>query len=352
VISRSSTFTYKGKRLDARQVSRELRARYVVEGSVQEAAGRVRVAVQLVDGVQGTQVAAERFERAMGDVFALQDDVVQSIVVAIEPALSRAERQRARRKPTPQLDAWESFQRGAELLFALRSKDELVEALEFFRRARALDHDFGAAAALAACCHAALLSYHWADQPAENIAEGMTAAETALALAEDDPWAHTGLGYMCSFLHDGPRATAAFERAIELNPSLTLAYQGLSGMLAVDHPDEAVRVMEKAIRLSPRDPQMHLLVHQLAVAHFMSGRYEDAVRRDEESLRLRADQPHVYRILAAAYGWLGRTEEALATLEKMRHTAPQFTLESFRRVNSAPLVERCLEGWRRAGWRE
>jgi adenylate cyclase len=350
VISRSSTFTYKGKRIDARQVSRELRARYVVEGSVQGAAGRVRVAVQLVDGVQGLQMSAERWDRELDDVFALQDEIAQTIVGAIEPALTRAERRRARQKPAPQLDAWESFQHGAWLLFGLRSREDLLQALQFFAQARRLDPGFGSAAALESVAYAVLLTYQWADDPEEAAAAALAAAETSLALGEDDPWAHTALGYACSFAGERSRAIAAFERAIDLNPSLALAYQGLSGMLSAEHPDEALRVMEKGVRLSPRDPQMHLLVHQLAVAHFMAGRYADAVARDEESLRLRADQPHVYRILAAAYGHLGRDTDALDALAKMRRVAPQFSLDTFQRTNSAALVERCLEGWRRTGW--
>jgi adenylate cyclase len=218
VISRSSTFTYKSNRVDARQVSRELRARYVVEGSVQEVAGRVRIAVQLVDGVQGLQLSSERYDRELGDVFALQDDIVQAIVSTIEPALTRAERQRARQKPPPQLDAWESFQRGAWLLFGLRAKDELLAALELFRRARQLDPTFASTAALESIAHTALVTYHWSDDPDVDIAAAWRPAEASLALADDDPWSHCALGYACSFGGvSAPRAIAAFERAIELN---------------------------------------------------------------------------------------------------------------------------------------
>jgi adenylate cyclase len=352
VISRSSTFTYRGKRVDARQVSRELRARYVVEGSVQSVAGRVRVTVQLVDGVQGLQMASDRYDRELGDVFALQDEIVQAVVGSIEPALTRAEGLRARQKPAPHLDSWESFQRGAWLLFGLRAKEDLVAALELFRRARRLDPTFATAAALESIAHTALVTYHWTDDADVDIAAARAAAEASLALADDDPWSHCALGYACSFAGGAPRAIAAFERAIELNPSLTLAYMGLSGVLSSSAPDEALRVMEKAIRLSPRDPQMHLYLHQVAVAHFMAGRWADAAARDEECLRLRADQPHVFRVLAASYGHLGRSAEALAALASMRQLAPQFSLEQFKRTNSAALVERSLAGWRLAGWTE
>jgi adenylate cyclase len=352
VISRSSTFTYKDRRVDARQVSRDLRARYVVEGSVQGAGERVRVAVQLVDGVQGLQVASERWDREPGDVLALQDDIVHAIVGAIEPALARAERQRAQRKSAPQLDAWEALQRGRWLLFSLRSGDEVREALALFRRARALDPELATASAHAALAQTALVAFLWEEDVSSLAAEALESAEASVALAEDDPWGWVALGFACGMTGQHARGVAAFERAIELNPSLTLAYQGLSGALAATHPDESVRVVEKAIRLSPRDPQMHLFLNARAIGHLMAGRFADAAASEEESLRLRADQPHVYRVLAAAYGYLGRHADALAALEQMRRVAPQFTLAGFRRANTAPLVERCLEGWRRAGWRE
>jgi adenylate cyclase len=352
VISRSSTFGYKGKRIDARQASRELRARYIVEGSVQRAGSRIRVVVDLVDGMLGHQIFSERYDRELGDVFTLQDDIVMAMVSSIEPALGRAELQRVRAKPTPHLDAWECFQRGSWLLLALRSREEVAQALELFRRARDLDPTFSTAAALEAMCHSAMLLYQWSEDPARSAAAELEAAEASLALREDDPFAHAALGYACSDSGDDQRATAAFERAIELNPSLTIAYQGLAVALSADRPDEAIRVMEKAIRLSPRDRQMHLFLHQLAVAHLVAGRYDDALRCEQESLRLRVDQPHVYRIVAAACGHLGRHAEALDALDKMRRLAPHFSLDVFRRSNSVALFDRCLEGWRRAGWKE
>ncbi len=352
VISRGSTSTYKGRQVDVRQAGRELRARYVVVGSVQGAAGRVRVAVELVDGTQGVQIHSERYERELGDVLQLQDEIVLAILSSIEPALGRAERQRIRLKPAPHLDSWECFQKGAALLFALRTRDEIEEALRLFRRARQLDATFSTAAALEAVCHAGLLTYHWCDDPQQSIRAAREAAETALTLADDDPWAHAAMGYSCSYAGDADGAVAAFERAIELNPSLTMAYQGLSVALSAGRPDEAIRVMEKAIRLSPRDVQMHFFLHQLAVANLVAGRYQAAVDREVESLRLRGDQPHGYRVLAAAYGHLGRSREALDALATMERIAPSFSLDIFRRTNSAALVELCTEGWRRAGWKE
>lgn len=352
VISRSSTFTYKGKQVDARQVSRELGARYVVEGSVQELGGRVRVAVQLIDGVQGVQVTSERWERERGDVLALQDDIATMIVSALEPALARAERQRAQRKPVPQLDAWESFQRARWLAFWLRSADDVREAVRLYARARELDPSFATAAGLEALARFTLITYLWEPDPAGAAVEVLRIAEIGVALDEDDPSVQAALGYASGINGDHAREIAAFERAIELNPSLTIAYEGLAGALCTERPDDAIRIAEKALKLSPRDPHLYFLVHRIAVAHLMADRYEDAIVRDQEALRLRADQPQMYRILAAAYGYLGRSAEALAAIEKMYQVAPHFTVEGFRHAMSAPLVEKCLEGWRRAGWKE
>lgn len=351
VISHSSTLAYRERRSDLREIARDLRARYVVVGSVQSAAGRIRVTVGLVDGLGGVQIHSERHDREIGDVFALQDEIVLAIISSVEPALGRAERSRIRAKSEPQLDAWESFQRGASLLFAVRSRSELEEALRLFRRARELDRNFSTAAALETVCHVAFLTYHWSDDADRSAMEAMEAATTALALGDDDPWAHAAMGYACSFAGDDEGAIASFERAIDLNPSLTMAYQGLAIALTADLPDEAIRVMEKAIRLSPRDVQMHFFLHQLAVAHLMAGRFEEAITRERESLRLRGDQPHGYRLLAAALGHLGRSAEALEALTTMKRIAPGFSLEIFRRNNSPVLVELCLDGWRKAGWK-
>lgn len=350
VISRSSTFTYKAKHVDARQVCRELRTRYVVEGSVQSSATRVRVSVELIDGILGHQIYAERYDRELGDLFALQDDIVMAIVGSIEPALARAERLRARLKPIAHLDAWDCFQRGSGLLFGLRAKEDLDQALGLLQRAHQLDPGLSTAVALQAVAHAVSLLRQWCDNPSDAAAAAMVAAETAVAISDDDPWAQAALGYACSAGGQTERAIAAFERALELNPSLTMAYQGLAVALSDEHPEEAIRVMEKAIRLSPRDPQMHLFLHQIAVAHLVAGRYEDALRREQESIRLRADQPHVYRIIAAAYGHLGRGPEAVGALETMLKLAPHFSIDHFRSSNSKTLVDRCVEGWRRAGW--
>lgn len=280
----------------------------------------------------------------------LQDDIVTTIVNAIEPALAQAERQRAQRKPVPQLDAWESFQRARWLSFGLRSADDVREAVRLYARARELDPSFATAAALEAVARFTLITYLWEPDPARAVPELLRVAEIGLALDEGDPAVQAALGYACGINGDHAREIAAFERAIELNPSLTIAYEGLAGALCAERPDDAIRISEKAIRLSPRDPHMYFLVHRIAVAHLMAGRYEDAVARDEEALKLRADQPQIYRVLAAALGYLGRSGEALAALEKMHQVAPHFTVEGLRHANSPAIVEKCLEGWRRAGW--
>ncbi len=155
---------------------------------------------------------------------------------------------------------------------------------------------------------------------------------------------------MSSFSGDRSRAVSALERALELNPSLTLAYQAFGVVFAVERPDEAIRILEKGIRLSPRDPFVFLFHHQISIAHMMAGRYGEALAAEEKSLRLRSDQPHAYRVLAACYGQLGQIEAARAALERMYQLSPNFSVANLRLSNSEPLVERYLEGWRKAGW--
>jgi adenylate cyclase len=153
-----------------------------------------------------------------------------------------------------------------------------------------------------------------------------------------------------SFRGESARAISALERALEINPSLTLAYQVFGVVFAVDRPDEAIRILEKGIRLSPRDPFVFLFHHQIAVAQMMAGRYRDALAAAERSVALRGDQPHALRVLAACHGHLGQVDAARAALDKMYQLSPKFSVANLRLSNSAPLVERYLEGWRKAGW--
>jgi adenylate cyclase len=316
---------------------------------VRKAAARVRISSQLIDATTGHHLWAERYDRTVRDIFALQDEIVDSIIGALQQTLQKAERERAIRKAPQNLDAWDCVQRGWWHLIQ-GSKEDVVKAHSSFRKAKEMDPHFSIAFSGLALSHLYELSYQWSEAPAQSQAEGLGAAEKAIALDEDEPQAHVALAMACVSTGQYERAVAASERAIELNPSAAWGYWCLGGSLSfLGRPDEGVGLIEKAIRLSPRDPAMHELLFDLGVAHFLAERYEEAIGCEKRSLQSRPGQPGAYRVLAASYGHLGRSEEARAALDRMRELAPDFSLEALRIRVPPAVVERYLEGWRKAG---
>ncbi len=349
VIARSSTFTYKGIRADARQVSRELRARYVVEGSVRRSGSRIRVAVQLIDGPSAHQMHTERYDRELDDVFALQDEIVDALVGAIEPALRNAERERARAQPTENLDAWEALHRG--LAHAYEFTDAgLARAAEWFRRAIELDAGLAAA-------HAGLSMTMWwdtyqgkVDDPDARLAEAMELAEKSVRLAPEDPRSHHTLGHCLAVAGRNELALRAFERAVDLNPSYALGWTSMAMMLAADRPDEALALNAKALRLAPRDPSISGMLHVAGLCHFNAGRYDEAIAPLRDAIGRRHPASAVYRLLGAALGHLERPDKAREALDEGMRLNPSFTVALLRAHNSPRLVERMVAGWRQAGW--
>jgi len=350
VIARNSSFVYKGRSVDVKQVSRELGVRYVIEGSVRKVADRVRITAQLIDATTGHHLWAERYDRTLRDVFALQDEIVDSILMALQKTLEKAERERAIRKAPQNLDAWDCVQRGWWHL--LRStREEVAKGQALFHKATELDPHFSLAFSGLALGHLYELGYQWSGAPQESLAASLRAAERAVALADDEPQAHVALGLARANAGQYEQAASASERVIELNPSAAVGYWCLGRSLSyLGRPDEGVGLIEKAIRLSPHDPVMHEFLFDLGVAHFLAERYEQAIVWERKSLRARPDQPGVYRVLAASYGHLGRIEEARAALDGMNELAPDFSLEALRVHVPSAVVERYLEGWRKAGW--
>jgi adenylate cyclase len=352
VIARNSSFTYKGRAVDVKQVSRELGVRYVVEGSVRRSGDQVRIAAQLIDATSGHHLWAERYDRTLRDIFALQDEIVDGVIGALEQTLGRAERERAIRKVPQNLDAWDCVQRGWWHLFR-GTRDDVVEGQSLFRKAGELDAHFSPAFSSLALSHLFQLGYQWSETPAQSLADSLRAAEKAVALGEDEPHAHVALALVRLNSGQYELAAAEAERVVELNPSAAEGYWCWGGALAyLGRPDEGVGLIEKAIRLSPRDPVMHEFLFDLGVAHFLAERYEEAIVWEKKSLQSRPDQPGAYRVLAASYGHLGRTEEARAALDAMFELAPDFSLETLRIHVPPAVVERYLGGWRKAGWTE
>jgi adenylate cyclase len=350
VIARNSSFVYKGKAVDVKQVSRELGVHYVVEGSVRRAGDRVRVTAQLIDATTGHHVWAERYERELRDIFALQDEITEAIVASVAPAVSRAELRRVMHRESRDLDAWDCEQRGLWHLFQY-SKDDVAQAQSWLRRAIELNPDSPAAHTLLAISHMFEFVYQWSESPIRSRAEAIRAAEKGVALNEDGPGALTMLGIGYSLAGQYERAVAMLERAVGLNPSSALAYYGLGvALVPSGRPDDAIAMIEKAIRLSPHDPWMHEFLFNVGAAHFLAKRYREAVDSAKRSLQLRSGQPGVYRLLAACYGHLGRTEEATGALEAMLRLTPDFSEENLRAFLPPAVAEHYLDGLRKAGW--
>jgi adenylate cyclase len=317
VIARNSSFVYKGKAVDVKQVSRELGVRYVVEGSVRKAGERVRISAQVIDATTGHHVWAERYDREFQDIFALQDEITESIVCSIEPTLDRVEQRRALRQPREKLTAWDLVQQGTWHLDRF-TKEDTATARRLFRRAIELDPHFSPAFTQLAMTGFYEVFYQWSEAPAQALAESNEAAQQAAALDEEDPHALAVAGASWAFGGKNERGISILERAIELNPSAAFAYWMLgTAYSSLDQQDRGIDLIEKAIRLSPHDSLMHQMLQNLGIAHLMKGRYEDAATCARRILDLRPDQPHAYRLLAASYGHLGRGEEARSALDAM-----------------------------------
>jgi adenylate cyclase len=351
VIARNSSFVYKGRAVDVAQVSRELGARYVVEGSTRRGDDRVRIQVQLIDGETGQHVFAERYDRVLGDVFALQDEVVERIVTAIEPALFRIEGVRAARRPPRDLSAWECLQRGI-LLGWRRTREDLAEARRLFLRAHELDPTLSPALTCLAGSHIAELSFGYATSPAQSLAEALRCAERAVQLDDRDAAAHFALSGALFLQQRVLEAEAAAERTVELDPSFARAYWGLSFTRRTpERAEEAVALLEKAIRLSPHDPLLPEFRAYLASAHFAAGRDQEALAEAGRALVLHRENAFAQGLVAAAAAHLGREGEAAAALAALLALEPDHQPERLRFFHPGALVDRYADGLRKAGFR-
>ena len=354
VIARNSSFTYKGRAVDARQVARELGVRYVLEGSVRKAASRVRIGGQLIDGSTGSHLWADRFEGALEDIFDLQDQMTASVVGAIAPRLERAEIEHAKRKPTESMDAYDYYLRGLASHYQW-TRDGTTEALQLFYRAIELDPDFDSAYGAAARCYILRKMNSWMTDRAEEIAETARLARRAVELGSDHAAALAAGGFALAVavgeLDDG---VAFVDRALALCPCLALAWH-YSGWMRIwlGDPDTAIEHLARAMRLSPLDPMIGFMQCAIARAHFHAGRYDAASSWAGMALRDRPDSVHALQIAAESNALAGRLEEARKLLARLRQLAPALrvsnlrdTLGPYRRPED---LARCEEGVRKAG---
>jgi adenylate cyclase len=353
VIARNSCFTYKGRAVDVKQVGRELGVRYVLEGSLRKSGSRVRVTAQLIEAATGNHVWAERYDRDLADIFAVQDEITTEVTIAIAPAIAGAELQRAMRRPPGSLDAWGAYQRGLWHLGKFNADDTAL-AQNFFQQAIDLDARFAGGYSGLAAAQIQAANTFMARDIAETLNSAEALARQAVALDAADAEARACLGRVLLSRGDYEGARVEAERALTISPNLAIAHGVLGGTLIFSgRPQEGLVFLERGIRLDPRDPRAGVSVNQVVIGRYYCRDYEGAVEAASRVIRSYPNHPLVYRWLAASLGQLGRTAEAKAALDRALATAPEaFDIYVRRRVpwHRAEDHAHMLDGLRKAGW--
>ena len=327
VIARNSSFAYKGKAIDAKEVGRELGVRYLLEGSVRKSGNRVRITAQLIDTETGTHIWADQYDRSLDDIFAVQDELTISVVGVIEPTLRKAEIERARRKRPDSLDAYDLYLRALPLTFTAMPEDA-DKALTLLARAVELEPDYAAAHAMIAWCHEQRYLRGGLHEEARQAA--LHHARTAIAAGGDDAAALATAAFVIAVIeYDYETATAAFDRSFALSSSSALAL-GFGSIVRAWQGDDAKAVdqAERAIRLSPFDPLLYLPYIGLAYAHFAAGRFEEAATAASRASQSNPKFSMPYVLHAAALANLGRREEARVVAERLRQVEPALTVST------------------------
>src|ERR1700728_4757424 len=351
VIARNSSFIYKGKAVHLKQVAEELGVGYVVEGSVRKVGERVRITAQLNDVATGSHIWAQRYDRDLADVFAVQDEITEAIVTAIEPQLYAAENFRARRKPPDSMDAWDLVMRALSHYWRVTRQDNVV-AQALLEKAIAIDPNYGQALGVLATSHTFCAHMGW-EEMAKTAPIAERAALAAIRSDTEDPWAHHALGCVHLFAPRLEDSLAEFELALRLNPNFSLAqgYYGLA-LSYCERWEEAVSAAQRALLLSPRDPLSAVYCGIAAYAQFVGRNYDEAMRLAREGIRQRGDFVGAHRVLTAAAGMAGQNDAAKAALQELRRAQPNISLSWI--ASQMPIQhdaerEHYLEGFRRAG---
>jgi TolB-like protein/Tfp pilus assembly protein PilF len=351
VIARNSTFTYKGKMPDIRQVARELGVRYVLEGSVRKAGERLRVNGQLIDAMSGNHIWAERYDRPTNEIFALQDEITASVVAAIEPQIYAAEGLRLRSKPPESLDAWGCVVRAMPYIWTWVIQDEDT-GINLLKRAIELDPDYARARSLLAWAFATrVVSGKLEFEP--GISDGLALAQRAIDLDPEDPWAHFAAGYVYSFSRRLGPAVEELNEALQRNPNFAFAHiilgvaYGYAGLA-----EDGLRQLEIARRLSPRDQTQAANLSVEGLCHLVAGRYSEAVSAERRAVQMRPNFGTAWRTLTAAAGLAGDLETARQGLVECKRLQPNVSIswiEKYHPLMRAEDRARYIEGLRRAG---
>jgi adenylate cyclase len=367
VIARNSTFTYKGRVITSRQVGRELGVRYVLEGSVRRGANRVRITAQLVEAETSNHLWAEHFDRELSDIFAVQDEITERVVAAIEPELMRVEGERARRKRPGNMHAFDCFQRGF-WHFNRFTEEDNSEARRLFRQAITLDPELAEAHTGLARSLVAPVMFGWSKDPTADLTEGLQAAQRALARDDKDPYLHYLISGASLVMGEHDKALDAAERAVTLNPNFALGFFRLGQVRVFSgFAEEALEPLFKGLRLNPYDPQRVGWLAMVAHVLYQLKRYEEAARyalqavqadprQGGTQLKRGSGTNNACAILAASYGQVGRVKDASQALEELNLVKDPVTESLFPyrmfRFASKPYLNHVLDGLRKAGLRE
>jgi adenylate cyclase len=329
VIARNSSFTFKGKAVDVKEVGRRLGVRYVLEGSVRKASGKVRITGQLVDAVTGAHIWADRFERDMADVFALQDEVTVAVVSAIQPKLFQTEIAMATRRRPENLTAYDLFLRAMQQ-FYLSTREGLAEAIRLAHRALELDPQFGLVTALAGVCHMQRVLFGYAVDPQFDRKEAVRLLRLALSIDDGDPDTIAMAAIISAYMvGDCEREIEMANRAVALNPNSFFAWSSRGHVFRIAGlPEEAIRSFERAIRTSPVDPRLHLMFVGMGMAFIELRRFDEAIVAGKKAQRQNSSFPPASFCLASAFAHLGRDGEAREAAARLLETDPAFTISA------------------------
>ena len=350
VIARNSSFTYKGKAVNVKQVGRQLGVRYVLKGSVRKAAGKVRITGQLIDAITGANIWADSFERDLTDVFALQDEVTVAVVSAVQPKLLLTEIALATRRRPENLTAYDFYLRALPQ-FYLATREGMAETLRLAHRALELEPRFGLVAALAGVCHMRNVLFGYSPDPQFDRKEAIRLLRLALSVDGDNPGTLATAALISAFMvGDCESEIEMADRAVALNPNSYSAWANRGWVYNVAGlPEEAVRSFERAIRMSPVDPGLHLTLVGMGVALIELGRFDEAIVAGKKAQRLNPAVQGPYRCLASAFAHLGRDAEAREAAARLLETDPAFTVSAWIARGAQSNATLLIEGLRKAG---
>ena len=349
VIARNSSFTFKGKAVDIKEVGRRLGVRYVLEGSVRKAAGKVRITGQLIDAITGAHIWADRFERDLTDVFALQDEVTVAVVSAIQPKLFQTEIAMTRRRPE-NLTAYDFFLRAMQQYY-LANREGLAETIRLAHRALELDPRFGFVAALAGVSHMQNVILDYAIDPQFDRTEAVRLLRLALSVYDDDPDTLAMAAMTSAFMvGDTESEIEMADRAVALNPNSFRAWSCRGQVYrTAGLPEEAVQSFERAMRMSPTDPLLHRALVGMGQAFIELRRFDEAIVGGKKALRQHPFYSPAYRCLASAFAHLGRDAEAREAAARVLELDPAFTISAWIARGGQSNSKLQLEGFRKAG---